>query len=88
MYSQNALDNPDLVEFKRVMESAILRSGKSKKVVAIEMNVPAPVLSHWLSEHTVFSMPGHLIPLFETVVGNRMLSDLVCGKAEQGRELA
>ena len=72
--------NEELIEFKRVMEHAIFLSRKDKKVIAIEFDVPASALSHWISSRTVFSMPGHMINLFCTVVGNDLLRRHVNGE--------
>lgn len=59
--------------FKRVMERSILESAIPKKVIAIDLGCTPSALSHWLSEETTFTLPGHLIPTFCRIVGDDAL---------------
>lgn len=59
--------------FKRVMARSILESAIPKKVIAIDLGVTQSALSHWLSEETTFTIPGHLIPGFCRLVGDDAL---------------
>lgn len=65
--------NPEAFEFKAVMADAIEASGIPKKVIAIDLGVSGPDLSHWLSDKTGFTMPGHLIPRFCEIVRDNSL---------------
>jgi hypothetical protein len=64
--------NGETLAFKRAMEIAIglSRPAVPKKCIAIDLGYQPSDLSHWLSEHSASTLPGHLIPAFCRIVGN------------------
>lgn len=60
--------NSEALEIKRLMAEAIVRAkvlyGTTKKMIAIDLGVPEPVLSHYLSLKCGFTIPSHLVRRF------------------------
>ena len=66
------------VAFKSVMIASIDRwleadAQNSKKALALDLGCSPTDLSHWISDKTYFTMPGHLVPLFCSIVGDNSL---------------
>lgn len=66
------------VAFKQTMSASIDRwieadPGNSKKALAIDLGCSQADLSHWISDKTSYTMYGHLVPLFCSIVGDNSL---------------
>ena len=66
-------------DFKGIMNKSIERflednPQASKKSIALDLGATSADLSHWLSDKTRFTMPGHLIGPFCAIVGDNSLA--------------
>lgn len=74
MFWQSKPCNSAALEIKRIMAESIERAkvlyGTSKKQIAIDMGLPveknggSPILSHYLSPNTGYTIPAHLVRPF------------------------
>lgn len=83
------ISNDPALEFKGVMAASIQRwlendTLRTKKALAIDLGASQADLSHWLSERTRFTLPGHLVSAFCRLVGDNSLIWHISASYEQG----